>query len=233
MRALALVPLALLFLGCKDVRVTDNRDAKFLHQPSELAATAPPPQEPFFPKTVGMRWQMVQQEGEETNTLTKIYPVGNATGYVIDMQRQGKSYRDELYIVDGKGSISQSVAGGVSGRIAFSPPLPIVEMPLAIDKAINWQGTLQFQNQSLPGRATSRFWGMQKITVPAGSFDAYRFESVLIATINGQPTAFPTTRWFVPGIGIVRTRTRLQVASPSGGREWREFEKSLVRYKKP
>lgn len=81
----------------------------------------------------------------------------------------------------------------------------------------------------VPGRAWSGLQGLEKVTVPAGTFTAYRVNTTLEASIDGNLSLFTTSRWFVPGVGIVRTRYTVRQA----GLPEKEFRRELVRYKIP
>lgn len=215
----------LALIGCKDVRIDSGVDARFLHEPSALFAALPVPTKPLLPAGVGSHWTYRLVEGEsgiEEQVVTQHLPSGAIT---IEGRRVGQQAHLEFYQSTPEG-IFQVGAGGKE-RLMMSPPIPLLRFPAATEKLADWQGGITIPSGSVPGRAWSLVRGMEKVTVPAGTFTAYRTDTTLEANINSQLSLFLTSRWFAPGVGIVKTR---YVIRQIGQREQR-FARELVRYK--
>jgi hypothetical protein len=224
--------VALLASGCKDVRVANDQDSRFLHSPEDLSAPVIAPKESLFPIQKGMLWRMTGPDGPEEYVMVGPEALSGSTlpGYRIEVRHTGAAVRSETYATTSDGTICQAITGGAD-KIVMAPPMPITA-PLAADKATEWQGNLTFKGQTVPSRAWTRLRGMESVKTAAGTFDAYRFDVLLSTSIGGSQATFPTTRWFVPGIGMVKTTYRLQIPDENKQLVWREFTKELQSYKK-
>ena len=213
--------------GCKDVRVDAGTDATFLHTPEELFAPVKESDKPLFPDQGGNKWTirlMDSESGNEVQTLIGKRMISGIECQVFRSARDGRAYREEYYISN-KSGIYQ-LGGGAGDQVIMVPPVPILTYPLELGKTVEWQGGISVPKGKVPARAWSRFRGTEAIKVPAGSFKAYRTDTALEANISGRLTVFTTARWFVPDIGIVKTRYVIRQA----GQPTKEFRRELVRY---
>lgn len=85
-------------------------------------------------------------------------------------------------------------------------PIPLVHLPVVAGKEEIWNGVLKTPTLSLSGTCYSRVTGPDDVKTFAGKWMAWRIDSILATTIEGKTVSFPSTRWFVPGIGLVRQR---------------------------
>lgn len=223
-----LIPaLSVSLTGCKDVRIDAGTDMKFLHAPEELFVAIVAPTKPLFPDKTGTKWtsKMTSKDIEtDEQTLVGKRMVSGVECLVIASIRNIRELREEMYVLNAKGIYQRGARG--KEMFTMQPPIPILTFPLEAGKVIEWQGGISFPKGMVPGRAWSSVRGIEKIKVPAGSFDAYRTDTTLEANIDNRLTLFATTRWFVPGIGIAKTRYSVR----SAGQPELEFRRELVRY---
>ena len=84
-------------------------------------------------------------------------------------------------------------------QITFAEPLPLVRFPIEIGDT--WQA--RFQVDGHPVSRTFDVLGKESVTVPAGTFEAWR-----IRTIGSDRPghSLESTTWFAPGTGFVKSR---------------------------
>lgn len=230
MRRLSLLALVTLvgLLGCKDVRVASGIDDKFIHLPEEIDATPPPLEKPLFPSTVGSRWVYRLADGDtgkEEVTVTGTRVVEGVTAVVFASKRLGQADREELYQITEE-EINQ-ISAGTLDKVSLKPPMPVLHAPLSFTEGTSWQGGVLMRGALLPSQAKSRLRAFETVTVPSGTYSAYRIETNLEAQLQGGAAHFATTRWFVPGIGPVKLRYIVQAP----GQADQAFVKELVSYK--
>jgi hypothetical protein len=230
MRRILLLSLLLLPLGlaCKDARVASGSDDKFIHGPEELNATPPPPEKPLYPSTVGNTWVyrlMSGDSGTEEVTVLGTRVVEGTTAIVYTSKQANQPLREEMYRITPQ-SIEQLSAGGKE-KVTLKPAMPLIQFPLSFDTGSKWQGGVLMRGVLVPSQSHSRLRAVEKVTVPAGTFTAYRIDTELDAQLQEGIARFWTTRWFVPGIGPVRIRYTVQ----SPGQPEHTYLKELLRYK--
>jgi len=221
----ALLLTLLVMVGCKDVRIDSGSDSKFLHTPEALFAPLPAPEKTLLPQGVGSHWTY-RLTGAETGTEEQLLTERRADGTVkIEGRRVGRPVHVEFYLSTPQGV---SLAGaGEKDLLMMTPPLPIFQLPFDADKTLEWQGGISVPKGSVPGRGWSLVRGQETVTVPAGTFLAYRTDTTLEANVSGQLALFLTSRWFAPGVGIVKTRYVIRQV----GQAEQQFARELVRYK--
>lgn len=224
-----IVCLLLLFAsGCKNLRIATGTDDRFIHLPQELTATPPPPARPLMPTTPGSRWTYRLDKDETGLEHVKVLPprtIGGQTVLVLSGERAGNPTREELFHVTDT-EIAQ-ISAGAAERVVLKPPLPLLRFPLKFDETVTWQGGVSLRGAFVPSQAKSRLRCLEKITVPAGPFSAYRVDTVLETRLSDGFAQFWTTRWFAPGVGMVRTRYIVKTPQQPE----RVFTKDLIAYK--
>lgn len=211
------LPLLTLLLstatGCGEAIFNAETDGDFLREGMRVGKSEIP-EEPLLPTRPGTRWEMVLTDPndrslEEQQILRDVSLAGGVSGHALDMIQRGKVYRTEVYLVDPQGGISLVTAEGQE-KIRMSPPLPIVRLPIEWEKIGQWQGQLTFRGATTSARAWYRVTAKEPITVPAGKYsEAYRVDTLIDTVIDKKRVLFPTTRWFVPGVGVVKMRFSL------------------------
>jgi hypothetical protein len=219
--------------GCRTVGADGGPDMAFVRTPDAERETAPALTDAvglLFPAGSSRRWEMavaVRQmprepgapgadEPQVVQQMTEQIRVGppKAVGGVrnattLEMRRNGSAsvYREESYVVAG-GSIKLVAAGG-DDKMVMSPPMPLVDTKQPQCREFKWRGSILFKGAEAPATAYSRIGPKEKVTTPAGTFDAYRVDTALTTIIEGRSITFPASRWFSPGVGIVKQRFRI------------------------
>jgi len=200
---------ALAGAGCSSVGGDGGGDMAYLRVPtSEEEPALTDPLSSLFPTGSSRRWEMrVNATGQSERTdqirVGSQKPLGDGTTAVrLDFVQSGKLYREETYGVS-RSAIRLISAGG-DDRMTMSPPMTLVKADLPEGKPLLWEGSILFKGKKAPARAYGRIASKRKVTTPAGTFDAYRVDTVLTTVIDGRPLSFPASRWFSPGIGIVK-----------------------------
>ncbi|MFM7181254.1 MAG: hypothetical protein ACKO2G_07300 [Verrucomicrobiales bacterium] len=84
-------------------------------------------------------------------------------------------------------------------QITLPEPLPLVRFPIEVGDT--WQA--RFQVDGHPVSRTFDVLGKEKITVPAGTFEAWRIRTIG----SDRPRhSVESTTWFAPGTGFVKSR---------------------------
>ena len=206
-----MVPLG----GCMDPvenRATDNQ---YLRAPGEKPAHMEVPDKPVFPLSQGSRWEMALRSGDKMGTeivdANGTEQVGGRTGTVMEQRQNGDVYRQEIYAVDPKGvwllaAVTKDKAKNKLEKMTMNPPIALIHLPIKEGEFTPWEGVLNYQNTSAPGTALSRIGSPEKVKTLAGSFVAYRIDTIITTTIQGKQVSFPTTRWVAPGVGIIKQK---------------------------
>ena len=197
--------------GCRNVVEFTNtrKDEAYLRSPGQQFKTEEITEGSLFPMATGSHWQMHVQGGDKQSTedITVVGPIqiGENAGIALQMSHNGKPDRQEVYRSDKKGLLMVA-AGTPNDRMTLSPPLPLLHLPIKEGETISWSGVLHYRDTAAPGTALSRISGRSTVKTPAGSFDSYRVDTIINTTVQGQQVAFPTTRWFSPGVGMVKQK---------------------------
>lgn len=118
-----------------------------------------------------------------------------------------------------------------SGDLKFDPCFPEYKFPLAV--GMSWNG--KFTSSGNDGNAysgylTAKVGALEKTTVPAGTFDAYRIDievETRSENANSILTESQITTWYAPA---VRRFVRRQVTSSRDGRVRSKSEDVLIEY---
>ncbi len=229
---LTLVVLSLL-TGCKNLRISSGEDDSYIHLPEELKASPPPPSKSLLPATVGNSWtyQLSTGEGREEKSTVATPRIINGVSTVVilntvtDSNTPKAPPREELFQIT-KTQISHISSSGGADKVTLKPPMVVIRFPMNYDDPLEWQGGVLLRNSLVPSRGRSFLRVVESVTVPAGTFTAYRVDSVLETQLREGTSIFWTTRWFAPGVGIVKTRYFIHTP----GQTDRAFNKLLLRY---
>lgn len=189
-----LVAFVALLAGCA------NGDDPEVTAPSRSPTPAPPPEPPTEGSVVSRANDTWSYRADGNKTVVSTVTGANATHVRLRTisQAQGGEPRQTITIFDARTLAIISVQDDVIGAtLRFDPPLPVL-IPAADH---DYEGTLvaatPFGDVRQLVSASVRFLGLEKVTVPAGTFDAYRYN----ATIRSEglfPFAQETEVWFAP-----------------------------------
>ena len=219
-RLLLCVPLAFFpaLIGCNtDHAENKGTDNAYIRAPGDKAGDVTLADGPLFPVTSNNQWtwtvvthrrsrvgtsirdEVIKQETEQVVQLD-----GGAGKVILETRKNGKPFRQEVFAVTGATLLLD--AAGLGEKVTMQPPLPLLTLPPTEGQSMSWTGLLRYQNVSVPGTAYSRVSGKDKVETGAGTFGAWRVETMIGTTVQGQQVSFPMTRWFAPGKGMVRQK---------------------------
>ena len=197
-----------LLASCKNVRIASGADNNFIHLPEEINTPPALPEKTLFPTPLGGYWiyRLVNTKGEQEKVVVQPSRIVEGSEAVVFASAQASGPpREELFKITEKKLTHISSSGG-KDKVTLKPPMPLLQFPLNFDKSIAWQGGVLLQGALVPSKGHSRLKAIEKVTVPAGTFTTYRVESILETTIPGGANTYWTTRWFAPGVGLVKVR---------------------------
>lgn len=199
MRSALLVAFVALLAGCSGGG--DPETATPTPVPTGPPPPPPPPSEGSVVAKVNDTWSYQAPNKTLVSTVTG----ANATHVRLrtDTEQAGFQPRTTITIFDARTLAVISIrddflAGGVELR--FEPPLPIL-VPAADHE---YNGSIVAPSPfggeiRQPASATIRFLGLENVTVPAGTFEAYRYNATLRST--GLVDVHDETEiWFAPKV---------------------------------
>lgn len=179
-----------------------------------------------LPLTVGNSWEMLAvcagEKSRERVVVTGPVNIGNVAGTQLDIYREGKKWRREIYRKVGNETQLVAMQDESSPLMVMDPPLPLFKEPMKEGDTTRWIGDYKLlpglrpdgkdsgikQAQIWPSRGFSRVSGLETVVTSAGRFKAFRIDSIVVANrfVNGksQEIRFPMVRWVAPGVGLVR-----------------------------
>ena len=178
---------------------------------------------------VGDRWVYhgiegfrVKTEWEETHEVTAIGPEGITVRITQRGPAPMDATRTEVFTAPGQMKIG---AAYVNETRRFSVPLQLYNFPLAAGQVWNqWVGT--YNDMTRENGQLNRYVrvaGWDKVSTPAGSFDAIRLEVLMRLddeTFWRYATMCNYAVWYAPAAhGVVREDLRAQYAEKDGGLE--------------
>ena len=219
---------ALSLAGCRSDGADGGVDSAFFRTPDlqkEKKSVVKEPMTLLFPVGKERRWELAVRAMDKTTTESvrvdeprTINGVTDAT--TLTMYQNGKAYRSEIFQV--KPETLSLVAAGGDDKMLMSPPMLLLRTKALEGEEYKWEGEITFKGAKAPASAFSRVHSSAEIITPAGKFTAYRVDTSLTTIIEGNAVTFPASRWFVPGVGIVKQMFRVGNAV---------VEKQLTSYK--
>lgn len=136
--------------------------------------------------------------------------MGATQGMGITFTGNTQGTRTEVYASNAEGVfvLGATQAKGNTTRLTMSSPLPLLRYPTKTGDYTSWDGRLNFESYTSPGNACSRVTAWEPVKTPAGTFPAWRIDTAFAANINGKLLQEINSRWFVPGVGLVRQESR-------------------------
>lgn len=188
--------------------VEGGEDRDFLKDPPKREE-APIATAALLPLTPGNYWDMnVANEVavfRERVMAKGPLLVGKEQGILVEIQRNGKVWRQEVYQNTAQGIRLLAFGERQTQLLVLNPPFPITP-PLAHEgEGASWKGTLSLGKNTFPATGYSRVTLKDTIqTRSMGRFQAYRVDSVVTIRRKEGPLHFPQVRWLYPGIGFIR-----------------------------
>jgi hypothetical protein len=144
---------------------------------------------PFHPTAVGTKWVYQNDDREQTVVLETVEKQGTRTVVTLVEHLKGdETHPYETMAIAGNGLFRVDVIG-LKGK----QPMCLLQLPpKAGDK---WE--IPLADKPL-GPMTVSTIALEEVTVPAGTYKAWRVE----ANFPGKPIG---TCWFAPGVGLVKS----------------------------
>ena len=124
--------------------------------------------------------------------------------YTWEMQVAGLRYTEDLELSPTTLTVRTrrlSGLGIIDQRFDFADPELVLELPLVVENGWEWEGQVEYAGRSANARARGEIVGIERITVPAGSFDTYHI--VLVRT-DDFGNSQHIDLWFDPAVGPIR-----------------------------
>jgi hypothetical protein len=122
----------------------------------------------------------------------------------FEMHRAGVITNTDLLSVDQRGVFCWARINLDGEFVKFSPPQPMISMPLKRGASWNFEG----QAGDLKVQQHYEVTGEEDVQVPAGKFHAFRIHSE-----QTSPSPMTIDRWFAAGTGIVKDVTTIRAAN--------------------
>lgn len=211
---------ALLCAGCREELVKGkSEDRSYV----ELPKTVQTEDARLAPLAVGSRWVYDVEErsratgrvtarGVEIATIVGKRRVGSYDGFVLERRRNNGAtvVSQEIYAhrkESGKNRAEYSqLAFGTNGENALDPPYPIFRFPVRKGDTNVYRGAILRGTSSARTGGAVRTAVVERLSLPAGKFDAWRTDSVLRVSGKGRATAVRSFSWFAPNVGVVQQR---------------------------
>ncbi len=226
----AILAAVVTLAGCKDLVQSSGEDNDFIHQPGIDSVSATTQTGPLMPTKSGSVWRNqiriqrtsgfsssdqnpdIDSSGQPFRTLyekviaLQIAPaVGGGTNLLFEVLPEKPNIwrRTELYQLNKKGIFFSRLTG--EQALEVTPPIPLIRLPIQENQITKWSGTLKLRQKTYPAQGYSRVGSLEEIDAKS-KIKARRVDTVIIAAINGRQTGSLMSRWFQPGVGIVRQR---------------------------
>jgi len=138
-------------------------------------------------------WTAGTAKGVKRSEALGVRDVGGVQYNVLQVDAAHLYYTAELhwaaYIVESR----------VMARA--TPPQPWFAWPLEVGKRWQYQGVYEERERKDPMRDSYRVVGVESVTVPAGTFQAFKIVREVDAAVVDQYWYAPNVRWYVKWIG--------------------------------
>jgi hypothetical protein len=193
---------------------------------TNMKPLAPPPDSDYFPLRKGLtgtyRWTNSKHLPQPEVEQVSVSAVLNRTAQVTVKSVSGPIKAAGIYIytlrLDGLVNTDGSASGATLAKLPplghgrhFFTPIDLMNfgfnpvLPAYARVGTNWRGGTGSDFATYGVTGGTKIVGIQRVTVPAGTFDALEVRSVL--TQHGYPFGSgERTSWFAPGRGLVKLR---------------------------
>jgi hypothetical protein len=153
----------------------------------------------FYPLEIGSEWRYEFNEKTVVARVTKQEKMGGHAAGKVDSFIDGKLISSEHIAVTKEGVYRVAYDGAV-------PTQPVMILKLPPKDGEVWAVETEISGSKIEGSARC---DLEKVTVPAGEFDAYRVRGTYAVTAPDGKVSNPEfTFWFADGIGVVRLGTK-------------------------
>lgn len=163
-----------------------------IHVPAQEGAAT----HPYYPLKLGSEWTYNVQGGPIKVKVASAEKVGGTNGYKLETSAGNKVSASETVAVTKEGVQRFNVNG-------LNPATPILFLPADPETTKEWNIDTEVSGQKIKGTFKAE---KQKVTVPAGSYDAI-YVSGKDMTIGATTTT--VEYWFAKDVGIVKLRFTL------------------------
>jgi hypothetical protein len=163
-----------------------------IHVPAQEGAAT----HPYYPLKLGSEWTYNVQGGPIKVKVASAEKVGGTNGYKLETSAGNKVSATETVAVTKEGVQRFNVNG-------LNPATPILFLPADPEATKEWNIDTEVSGQKIKGTFTAK---KDKVTVPAGSYDAI-YVSGKDMTIGATTTT--VEYWFAKDVGIVKLRFTL------------------------
>jgi hypothetical protein len=168
-----------------------------------LASAAPVPKdakkEPvcYYPTTVGSKWVYTAAGSDLVLVVSKVEERKGAKVVTVERVDGEKRRLDVVMEVSATG-----LAITEDGWVKRDPPSAVLKVPF---KA---RDSWDFEHPGLDGVAAQKgtyvVGGVEKVKVPAGTFEAVRLDVDFTTVIGGRPRKSKVNEWYAPHVGLVK-----------------------------
>lgn len=147
----------------------------------------------YFPITVGTTWVYDEDGAVVTRVVTAVEVTGDtwAVAYAV-------RHPDGTTTPDGKFAVSRTGLTRLEqGATRCDPPVAAVRLPYRVGD--EWEFAFALGGLETRGKKVAR--KPERVTVPAGTFDAVPIETDFAVDGRAMPRA---TFWYAPGVGMVK-----------------------------
>jgi hypothetical protein len=152
-----------------------------------------------FPTAVGTKWVYEGPNGEFEEAITEAKADGKATVIKVVRTKAGKEEWQSTFRVSPAG-FDMLASGGVT----YEQPLPFLKT--AAKPGEEWEYT--YTRPPTAFHCRLKFFGPEKVAVPAGKFDAVRLDTAetnsLVGAANRNGPPIESSCWYAPGVGLIR-----------------------------
>ncbi len=170
---------------------------------SQAFAGAATPAPSLFPLITGAVWVRKTDEGTEAVTkVTGPKTVGSTRCTAVErkaVERGRERTTHTCYLVTAT-EVLVIESTTPRGLVESKPPRPILKFPPRAGQTWTWSP----QDSAFELKITDKWIGEETIKVPAGTYRAWKLQSVMV----GEDSEMTTVTWYAPGIGMVRTERK-------------------------
>jgi hypothetical protein len=152
----------------------------------------------YFPLKPGTKWSYELNQGGKklkiSSQIAKVEETNGKSTAVLETTMNGEVASTEHLAATEKGVFRHRVNG-----IELSPPVCFLQYPLK--KGESWETSSTLANEQL--KVKGKVIDSEEVTVPAGTYKAFRVEIETSAAGLRSTTTF----WFAPDVGVVKQAT--------------------------
>ncbi len=187
---------------------------------SAVAAPAPS----LFPLVVGAVWVRKDETGvEATSRVTGSKVVGSRQCIVIErkaIERSRERVDRNCFLATAAEVLNLETTNQRGDLSVVNPARPLLKLPPKAGQTWSWTPA----DSAFDLKITSKWIGEETIKVPAGTFKAWKLQTVT----TGEEFEVTSLTWYAPGVGVVRNERK-------GHRQDRQISgwTELISYKIP